>query len=35
MSHTRNAYLEESLWINERYKEAGFLPSDLAHELVA
>jgi N-acetylglutamate synthase-like GNAT family acetyltransferase len=35
MKRTRNAYLEEALWVNERYKEAGFLQSDIAHELVA
>ena len=35
MSHIRNAYMEESPWINERYKEIGFVPSNIAHELVA
>ena len=35
MSHIRDAYMEESPWINERYGEIGFVPSNIAHELVA
>ena len=35
MSHIRNAYPEEEPWINERYREIGFVPSNIARELVA
>jgi len=35
MAHIRRAYPHEEAWINEQYKEVGFLPSDLAREFVA
>jgi N-acetylglutamate synthase-like GNAT family acetyltransferase len=35
MSHIRKAYAEEEQWVNERYKEIGFVPSNVGRELVA
>jgi N-acetylglutamate synthase-like GNAT family acetyltransferase len=35
MIHIRSAYPKDEIWINERYKELGFLPSDVGRELIA